>query len=149
MVATRGDGTPILMRDVARVAFGPDMRRGLAEWNGDGEVVGGIVVVRYQEDVLRVIERVKAKIEEVRGSLPEGVEIELAYDRTDLIRESVETLAQKLLDGDEFANTREPEGEDVEALGLSRAAAPAVSRGFPCASPGTDGAASAGPPGAR
>lgn len=98
VVSARGDGTPILLRDVAKIEYGPDLRRGLTEWNGEGEVVGGIVVVRYGEDVLEVIERVKHKLEEVKGSLPEGVEVQLTYDRTDLIERSVETLKEKLIE---------------------------------------------------
>ena len=68
VVSSRGDGTPILLRDVSNMEFGPDLRRGVTAWNGEGEVVGGIVVVRYGEDVLDVIERVKHKLEEVEGS---------------------------------------------------------------------------------
>jgi len=98
VVAARGDGTPILLGDVARIEYGPDLRRGLAEWDGDGEVVGGIVVVRYGADVLQVIHGVKKKMEEVRGALPEGVEIELTYDRTELIEQAVDTLKEKLLE---------------------------------------------------
>ncbi len=98
VVAARGEGTPILLKDVASVDYGPDLRRGLAELNGEGEVVGGIVVVRYGEDVLEVIEAVKAKMAEVAGSLPEGVEIEITYDRTELIHRSIDTLREKLLE---------------------------------------------------
>ncbi|MFV2072799.1 MAG: efflux RND transporter permease subunit, partial [Thermoanaerobaculales bacterium] len=98
VVAARGDGIPILLNDVAKIEFGPDLRRGLTEWNGEGEVVGGIVVVRYGADVLDVIERVKEKLEEVKGALPEGVEIQLTYDRTELIERSVETLKEKLIE---------------------------------------------------
>ncbi len=91
-------GTPVYVRDVARVHLGPDIRRGMAELNGEGEVVGGIVVVRYGENALGVINRVKEKIEEVRGSLPEGVEIVPVYDRSDLIYRSVRNLEEKLLE---------------------------------------------------
>jgi len=98
VVTTRGDGTPLLLGDVARVEVGPESRRGLAEWNGDGETVGGIVVVRYGADVLQVISDVKAKLAQLKGSLPEGVEIVTAYDRTALIERSISTLKEKLLE---------------------------------------------------
>ncbi len=89
-------GTPILLRDVARVGLGPEMRRGLADWNGEGETVGGIVVVRYGADTLQVINDVKAKLEEVKPGLPEGVEIQVAYDRSGLIERSVDSLKSAL-----------------------------------------------------
>ncbi|UCH79152.1 MAG: efflux RND transporter permease subunit, partial [Candidatus Coatesbacteria bacterium] len=89
-------GVPILIKNVGVVTFGPDMRRGIAEFNGEGEVVGGIVVMRYGENALDVINRVKDKIAEVEGALPPGVEIVTTYDRSDLIKESIRTLAEKL-----------------------------------------------------
>jgi len=89
-------GTPILLGDVARVSIGPEMRRGLAEWNGEGETVGGIVVVRYGADTRQVISDVKAKLEQVKAGLPEGVSIEVAYDRTALIDRSVNSLRESL-----------------------------------------------------
>jgi len=92
------NGVPVLVRDVGTVTLGPDMRRGLAEWNGEGEVVGGIVVMRYGEDVLTVIDDVKQRLEQVKGSLPEGVEVEIAYDRSELIRRAIETLRQTLIE---------------------------------------------------
>ncbi len=97
-LGTGPSGTPILLRDVASVGRGPDIRRGLAELDGEGEVVGGIVVMRYGENALAVIERIKEKIEEIRPALPEGVEIVTTYDRTDLINHSIETLQEKLLE---------------------------------------------------
>jgi len=97
-VGTDGNGTPILVRNVARVELGPDMRRGVAELNGEGEVTGGIVVVRYGQNALDVIERVKAKLEEVRGSFPEGVEPVTTYDRSDLILRAIETLTRTLIE---------------------------------------------------
>jgi Cu(I)/Ag(I) efflux system membrane protein CusA/SilA len=97
-VGTDAKGTPILLKDIARVALGPDLRRGLTELNGTGEVVGGIVVVRFGESTLDVIERVKAKIKEITPSLPEGVEIIPTYDRSDLILRSVSTLREKLIE---------------------------------------------------
>ena len=97
-VGADATGTPILLRDVANVTRGPDIRRGLAELNGEGETVGGIVVMRYGENALRVIDRVKAKIAEVQQALPEGVEIVTTYDRTDLIHHAIETLTEKLIE---------------------------------------------------
>jgi Cu(I)/Ag(I) efflux system membrane protein CusA/SilA len=95
-VGANRSGTPIRVRDVASVRLGPEIRRGIAELDGRGEVVGGIVVLRFGENALRVIDRVKAKIDEVRGSLPEGVEIVTTYDRSGLIRESIGTLRTAL-----------------------------------------------------
>ena len=91
-------GTPISVQDVAAVHFGPDIRRGLAELNGEGEVVGGVVIVRYGANVHEVVERVKARLEELRSGLPAGVEIIPVYDRTLLIERSVATLQQKLIE---------------------------------------------------
>ncbi|MFQ5723163.1 MAG: efflux RND transporter permease subunit, partial [Terriglobia bacterium] len=91
-------GTPIYLRDIANVHLGPDIRRGVAELNGEGEVVGGIVVVRFGENALAVIERVKKKIEEIKSSLPEGVELVPVYDRSELILRSIDTLKEKLLE---------------------------------------------------
>src|SRR5207247_4264953 len=84
-LGTDGKGTPILISDVARVELGPDMRRGVAEFNGEGEVTGGIVVVRYGQNVMNVIEAVKQKIEEVRSSIPKGVDVAVTYDRSALL----------------------------------------------------------------
>src|SRR5207253_1933240 len=96
---TRGPlGAPILVKDVATVRFGPDIRRGLLEWNGDGEAVGGIVIVRQGENVLDVIGRVKQKIAELARSLPAGVKVEVAYDRTGLIERSIATLKKALVE---------------------------------------------------
>ena len=91
------DGTPILLQDVARVSVGPESRRGLAEWNGEGETVGGIVVVRPGADTRRVIRDVKARLEEIGPGLPEGVEIEVAYDRTSLIDGAVASIRTSLV----------------------------------------------------
>ena len=93
-----GSGTPISVQDVATVQIGPDIRRGLAELNGDGEVVGGIVVVRYGANAYDVVERVKARLAEVQSGLPEGVEVVPVYDRTALIERSIDTLQRKLLE---------------------------------------------------
>lgn len=95
-VGVNTSGTPILLRDVAWVSLGPEMRRGLVELDGRGEVVGGIVVMRYGEDALKVIERVKAKLHEIEPSLPKGVKVVTTYDRSDLIRESVATANENL-----------------------------------------------------
>ncbi len=92
------NGTPILLRQVADVQLGPEMRRGVSELNGEGEVTGGIVVVRFGENALAVIDRVKAKFEEVKGSFPEGVEVVTTYDRSDLIHRSIETLTGTLIE---------------------------------------------------
>jgi Cu(I)/Ag(I) efflux system membrane protein CusA/SilA len=92
------DGTPILLRDLATVQYGPDIRRGLAEWNGEGEVVGGIVVVRYGANALQVIQDVKARLAELKKGLPPGVQIAIAYDRSNLIERAVATLEQKLFE---------------------------------------------------
>ena len=91
-------GTPLRVADVAQVALGPEMRRGVAELNGEGEVTGGIVVVRHGENALDVIEGVKAKLEEVRPGFPEGVEIVATYDRSDLIHRSIDTLVRTLVE---------------------------------------------------
>ncbi|MEE9166652.1 MAG: CusA/CzcA family heavy metal efflux RND transporter [Candidatus Neomarinimicrobiota bacterium] len=91
-------GIPVTLRDVATIQLGPDMRRGLAELNGDGETVGGIVVMRYGENALKVINNVKKRLEEVQVSLPEGVELVIVYDRSDLILRSIETLKRTLLE---------------------------------------------------
>ncbi|MBK9519513.1 MAG: efflux RND transporter permease subunit [Anaeromyxobacter sp.] len=92
------NGVPVLVGDVAQVRFGPDIRRGLLEWNGEGEAVGGIVVMRYGENALTVIERVKEKLAELQAGLPEGVTVEVAYDRSDLIHRSIGTLQAALLE---------------------------------------------------
>jgi len=92
------DGTPLLIQDVAQVALGSEARRGLAEWNGEGETVGGIVVMRQGENALSVIEGVKERLDEVRAGLPEGVRIEVAYDRSELIEASIDTLKDTLFE---------------------------------------------------
>ncbi len=91
-------GTPVKIRDIATVQLGPDIRRGVADLDGRGEVVGGIVVVRFGENVLTVIERVKDKIErELRHTLPKGVQLVTTYDRTDLIHRSIKTLKDEII----------------------------------------------------
>jgi Cu(I)/Ag(I) efflux system membrane protein CusA/SilA len=97
-VAVGNNGTPIRVRDVARVELGPEMRRGVAELNGEGEVTGGTVIVRYGQNVRDVIEHVKAKLSELKSSLPSGVEVVTTYDRSDLIDRSIDTLRHTLIE---------------------------------------------------
>jgi Cu(I)/Ag(I) efflux system membrane protein CusA/SilA len=92
------NGTPVYLRQVGNIHIGPDIRRGVAELNGVGETVGGIVVMRYGENALRVIDGVKKKFEEIKKALPEGVEIVPVYDRSDLIHRAIDTLREKLLE---------------------------------------------------
>ncbi|AFV00355.1 efflux RND transporter permease subunit [Simiduia agarivorans] len=89
-------GTPVLVRDVAEVQFGPAMRRGVAELDGEGEVVGGIVAMRYGENAQHTIDGVKARLQDLQASLPEGVEVVTVYDRSALIERAVNNLWQKL-----------------------------------------------------
>ena len=89
-------GTPILLREVATVSLGPDMRRGLVDLDGRGEAVGGVVIMRYGQDALEVIARVKGRLQEIEPSLPKGVRIVTVYDRSDLIREAVATANENL-----------------------------------------------------
>jgi Cu(I)/Ag(I) efflux system membrane protein CusA/SilA len=96
-VGASPEGAPILVKDLGRVALGPDIRRGVADLDGQGDTVGGIVVMRSGENALAVIERVKAKFEEIKPSLPPGVEIVPTYDRSRLIRESISTLTDALI----------------------------------------------------
>ncbi|MCB1321478.1 MAG: efflux RND transporter permease subunit, partial [Leptospiraceae bacterium] len=93
-----GEGNPITIGDVAIVQIGPEIRRGIADWNGEGEVVTGIVVMRQGENTLEVIERVKQRLREIRPSLPEGVEIRDGYDRSQLINRAVANVTWKLLE---------------------------------------------------
>lgn len=90
-------GTAVLVRDVAQITLGPDIRRGVAELDGKGEVVGGIVIMRYGENALRVIDAVKERIEEIRPGLPQGVELRITYDRSGLINDSIDTLRRTLI----------------------------------------------------
>jgi len=92
------NGVPLLLRDVATVGLGPQMRRSVAELNGEGEVVGGIIVMRFGENAQEVIARVKVRLEELRKGLPKGVEITTVYDRSNLIEAAVDNLYVKLLE---------------------------------------------------
>jgi Cu(I)/Ag(I) efflux system membrane protein CusA/SilA len=91
-------GTPVYVKNVGTVHLGPDLRRGVAELDGKGEVVGGIVVMRYGENALKVIDGVKKKLDEIAPSLPEGVKIVPTYDRSELIKNSIATLREKLIE---------------------------------------------------
>ncbi len=97
-VGTNGSGTPILLGEIANIQIGPDIRRGLAELDGKGEVAGGIVIVRFGENVLNVIDRVKQKIKtDIQPSLPKGVKMITTYDRSDLIHRSIATLKDEII----------------------------------------------------
>jgi Cu(I)/Ag(I) efflux system membrane protein CusA/SilA len=98
VVGTNGSGTPIYLSDVANVHLGPDIRRGMADLNGEGQVTGGVVVARYGENALALINRIKEKIAQVKSSLPAGVDIVPVYDRSELILRSIATLRGKLIE---------------------------------------------------
>lgn len=91
-------GTPIYLKDIATINIGPELRRGIAEWNGEGETVGGIVVIRYGENALAVINKVKERLNELKKSLPDDVKIEIAYDRSGLIDRAIDNLSDKLIE---------------------------------------------------
>src|ERR1700745_3839676 len=93
------NGTPVYLNNVGNVHLGGDIRRGVAELDGRGEVVGGIIVMRYGENALNVIDAVKKKIAEIKPSLPTGVRIVPTYDRSDLIKRAIATLREKLIEG--------------------------------------------------
>ncbi|TAL36705.1 MAG: efflux RND transporter permease subunit [Spirochaetes bacterium] len=97
VVKTGKEGTPVMLRHVGTVTTGPQIRRGVAEYNGLGDTVGGIVVIRHGENALNVIERVKARIEEIKPSLPAGVELVSVYDRSELIHASIDNLKEELI----------------------------------------------------
>jgi Cu(I)/Ag(I) efflux system membrane protein CusA/SilA len=97
-VGTNGSGVPVYLKDISRIQLGPEIRRGIADLDGKGEVAGGIVVVRFGENVLTVIERVKEKIKrDIEPSLPPGVKIVTTYDRSDLIHRSIATLREEII----------------------------------------------------
>ncbi len=97
VVGRDAKGTPVLVKNVGEVSLGPDIRRGIADLDGEGDAVGGIVVMRAGENALNVIQRVKDKLEQVKPSLPKGVEVETTYDRSVLIEHSIDTLKEELL----------------------------------------------------
>lgn len=97
-VGVNPNGTPILLRDVATVTLGPDMRRGLVELDGTGEVAGAVVIMRFGENAMTVIERVKAKLKALEPSMPPGVKIVTVYDRSGLIQESISTATENLIE---------------------------------------------------
>ncbi len=97
VVKTGPGGTPVLLGGIATVTTGPQLRRGVADYNGMGDTVGGIVVIRHKENALNVIARVKEKIEEMKPSFPEGLELVTVYDRSDLILRSIDTLRKELI----------------------------------------------------
>ncbi len=92
------NGTPLLLKSVANISIGPDIRRGLSDLDGQGDAVGGTVVMRFGENALQVIDRVKQRFQEIKSSLPEGVEIVTTYDRSQLIHKSIDHLKQQLLE---------------------------------------------------
>ncbi|WP_090957872.1 efflux RND transporter permease subunit [Nitrosospira sp. Nsp18] len=98
LVVKATEGTPVLIRDVARVELAPDERRGIAELNGEGEVVAGIVVARYGQNALDVIDNLKTKIKEISSGLPEGVSLHAVYDRSDLIHRAIDNLKRVLVE---------------------------------------------------
>lgn len=98
VLKTGADGVPVYLRDVARVQIGPEMRRGIAELNGEGEVAGGVVILRSGKNAREVISAVKAKLDTLKSSLPEGVEVVTTYDRSQLIDRAIDNLSYKLLE---------------------------------------------------
>jgi len=98
LVVKSEGGTPVLIRDIARVEMAPDERRGLSELNGEGEVVSGIAMSRYGQNALEVIHNLKLKVDEISAGLPEGVTIEAVYDRSDLIHRAIGTLTRTLIE---------------------------------------------------
>jgi copper/silver efflux system protein len=97
VVKTDERGTPVLLRDVANIELGPEMRRGVAELDGEGETAAGIVIMRQSENALEVINRVKVRLAEIQKTLPEGVKLVTTYDRSELIERSIHTLKHELL----------------------------------------------------
>ncbi|HKZ95462.1 MAG TPA: CusA/CzcA family heavy metal efflux RND transporter [Hyphomicrobiaceae bacterium] len=98
IVLKSDSGTPVYLRDVARIELAPDERRGLTELNGEGEAVAGIAVQRYGQNALSVIDNIKTRLEEIRSSLPDGTEIIPVYDRSELIHRAIETLKRTLIE---------------------------------------------------
>jgi Cu(I)/Ag(I) efflux system membrane protein CusA/SilA len=98
VLATSEGGTPVRVRDVGDVTLGPDLRRGVADWNGEGDVAAGIVIMRQGENALAVIDRVKTRLREIEPGLPAGVKVVTAYDRSDLILRSIDNLKHTLFE---------------------------------------------------
>ena len=96
IVVASGGGTPVLLKSLGTVTVGPEIKRGVSDLDGEGDAVGGIVVMRHGENALKVIERVKERIEQLKASLPEGMEILTTYDRSDLIKRAIATLKRQL-----------------------------------------------------
>ena len=97
-VGHAANGTPILLKEIADIRMGPELRRGIGELNGEGEAVGGVIIMRWGENALATIDRVKEKLELLKASLPEGVEVVETYDRSSLIERAVDTLNEKLIE---------------------------------------------------
>jgi copper/silver efflux system protein len=97
VVGRDAQGTPILVRNLGNVALGPEIRRGIADLDSEGDTVGGIVIMRAGENALNVIERVKQKLDDIKPSLPKGAEVVVTYDRSELIKRSIETLKHELI----------------------------------------------------
>ena len=97
-ILTSDSGVPVLLKDVARVQIGPEMRRGISELNGEGEAVGGVIIMRSGKNALETIDAVKLKLEQLKPGLPNGVEIVPVYDRSELIKRSVTNLSHKLIE---------------------------------------------------
>ena len=97
-IITSETGVPVMLKDIARIQIGPEMRRGIAELNGEGEVAGGVIIMRSGKNALETIEAVKAKLEQLKPGLPAGVEIITTYDRSDLINRAVDNLRGKLIE---------------------------------------------------
>ncbi len=97
-LAVSAEGTPVLLSDVARIQLGPELRRGITELNGEGEVTGGVIVLRAGQNALEAIDAVKAKLAELKKSLPPGVEVVTVYDRSKLIKRAVDNLTHKLIE---------------------------------------------------
>lgn len=98
LMVDKQTNTPVYLKDVANISIGPLMRRGIAESNGEGETVGGIIVMRYGENALKTIDNVKKKLEVLKQGLPDDVKIEIAYDRSNLIQRAIDTLTSKLVE---------------------------------------------------
>ena len=98
VVYASSNGTPVLLKDIADIKYDAVMRRGISDYNGMGDVVGGIVVVRYGADMYKILNNVKEKIKEITPSLPKGVELKIVYDQSELIKKSVATLREKLIE---------------------------------------------------